>query len=468
MFQKKIFLAAGIIVAAFIAAGLGSRLVVKADNPDLTSCNGNFQTYYRDVDGDNFGIATSTILACSQPDGYAATSTDCNDANAQIYPSAPELCNGIDDNCNGIIDEGCATLTFYRDADSDSYGYAASSTQATSQPSGYVANSTDCNDANAQIHPGTQELCNGIDDNCNGVVDEGVKSTFYLDADGDNYGRLASTTLACSAPSDYVTNSTDCNDTAAAIHPGATETCNGIDDNCNGTIDEGCATSTYYRDADEDSYGNAASSTQATSQPNGYVTNSSDCNDSNDQIHPGATELCNGIDDNCDGVIDEGVKLTFYHDADSDSYGNLASTTLACSAPTGYVAISTDCNDLNANVHPGVIELCNGIDDNCNGIIDEGCSQNNTTSCLNCCLQCIANCFCQNNQNEDTACHTCSSSGNQGAIVSCMAHYNNLIRKIGKIISKEDMKIAKEVKKQARKNIDEAKHNNEHGEDEKD
>src|SRR5438132_5704829 len=97
-----------------------------------------------------------------------------------------------------------------------------------------------------------------------------------------------------------------------------------------------------------------------------------ECYDASSSDHPGATEVCNGIDDNCNGQIDEGVKLTFYADADGDGYGNANVTTLACSAPSGYVSNSTDCNDANAAVHPGATEVCNGIDDNCNGQIDEG------------------------------------------------------------------------------------------------
>ncbi|MBL7745967.1 MAG: T9SS type A sorting domain-containing protein, partial [Chitinophagaceae bacterium] len=223
------------------------------------------------------------------------------------------------------------------------------------------------------VYPGATEICNGIDDNCDGQIDEGVKITFYQDADGDGYGNPAVTTLACSAPSGYVANDTDCDDANAAVHPGAVEICNGIDDNCNGQIDEGVKI-TFYQDADGDGYGNAAVTTLACSAPSGYVANNTDCDDANAAVHPGAVEICNGIDDNCNGQIDEGVKTTFYRDADGDGYGNAAVTTLACSAPAGYVTNNTDCNDNNASVYPGATEVCgNNIDDNCNGQIDENC-----------------------------------------------------------------------------------------------
>ena len=277
-------------------------------------------TWYQDSDGDGYGNSAATTQACTAPAGYVANSTDCNDADAAVHPGATEVCNGVDDNCDGSIDEG-VTTTFYQDADGDGYGNLAMTTQACTAPAGYVANSTDCNDADAAVHPGATEVCNGVDDNCDGSIDEGVTTTFYQDADGDGYGNLAMTTQACTAPAGYVANSTDCNDADAAVHPGATEVCNGVDDNCNGTIDEG-VTTTFYQDADGDGYGNLAMTTQACTAPAGYVANSTDCNDADAAVHPGATEVCNGVDDNCDGTIDEGVKTTFYQDSDGDGYGN--------------------------------------------------------------------------------------------------------------------------------------------------
>ena len=344
------------------------------------NCNGQIDegggstTYYRDADADGYGDPGLTSQACAPPTGFVLNNTDCNDANANIHPGAAETCNGMDDNCNGQIDEGCGTgTTYYRDSDNDGYGDPNVSTQATTPPAGYVANNTDCDDTKAAVHPGAVEICNGIDDNCNGQIDEEVKSTFYLDSDGDGYGNAATSTQACTAPAGYVSNNTDCDDTKASVNPVATEVCNGIDDNCNGQVDEGCGTTTtYYRDADSDGFGDPNVSTQATTPPAGYVSNNTDCDDTRSSVYPGATELCNGIDDNCNGQVDEGVKSTFYLDADGDGYGTAASSTQACTAPAGYVNNSTDCDDSKASVYPGAAEVCNGIDDNCNGQIDEG------------------------------------------------------------------------------------------------
>ncbi|MCP3940209.1 MAG: sialidase, partial [Desulfobacteraceae bacterium] len=112
-------------------------------------------------------------------------------------------------------------------------------------------------------------------------------------------------------------DASDCDDSNSAVNPGAVELCNGIDDNCDFNIDEGCTT--YCRDSDSDGYGDSGDSQTATSQPPGYVMNAFDCDDSNSAVNPGAVELCNGIDDNCDTNIDEGC-TTYYLDSDSDGY----------------------------------------------------------------------------------------------------------------------------------------------------
>jgi hypothetical protein len=340
------------------------------DDCDAQVDEGVKTTFYRDLDGDTYGNAASTVQRCSAPSGYVANSTDCNDNAAAIHPNATEVCNGVDDDCDTQVDEGVKS-TFYRDVDGDAYGDVATTTQACAAPSGYVANSTDCNDAVASIHPNATEVCNGIDDDCDTQIDEGAKSTFYRDFDGDTYGDLATTVQACSAPSGYVANSADCNDNAAAIHPNATEVCNGIDDDCDGAIDEGVKT-TFYQDSDGDGFGNSGATLQACTQPQGYVANSTDCNDGNVAIHPGATEVCNGVDDDCDTQVDEGVKTTFYRDQDGDTYGSATNTTQACSVPSGYVSDSTDCNDNAASVHPNATEVCNGVDDDCDTQVDEG------------------------------------------------------------------------------------------------
>jgi hypothetical protein len=346
------------------------------DDCDSQVDEGTSTTWYRDADADGFGTSATTQASCTQPAGYVASSTDCNDASAAIHPGATEICNTVDDDCDGQVDEGLAT-TWYRDADNDTYGTSATTQSACAKPAGYVAVSTDCNDTSATIHPGATELCNGIDDDCDGTVDDNPSnpSTWYADVDNDTYGNASSTRTACTKPAGYVANSTDCNDAAATVHPVATEICDGLDNDCNGQVDDNAVgVGTWYRDVDTDGYGVTANPLQQCSQPAGYVANSTDCNDANAAIHPGATEVCNAIDDDCDGVVDDGATgtSTWYADADGDAFGDAAASVVACFAPAGHVADATDCDDGAATVHPGATELCNGVDDDCDGTVDDG------------------------------------------------------------------------------------------------
>ena len=109
----------------------------------------------------------------------------------------------------------------------------------------------------------------------------------------------------------------------------------------------------------------------ACTQPNGFVLNSSDCNDNNAGFNPSISEICNLQDENCNGFIDEGVQLEFYADSDLDTFGSPSNTILACTLPVGYVTNATDCDDSDDNVQPGAAEVCNSIDDNCNNQVDE-------------------------------------------------------------------------------------------------
>jgi hypothetical protein len=222
-------------------------------------------------------------------------------------------------NESGLSEEASATtasdalVTYYRDADGDGYGWAADSVQASQPPAGYVSNGSDCNDANPSINPAASETCDGVDNDCNGLVDDGLQlSTYYRDADGDGYGWAADSVRACQPPVGYVGNGSDCNDADPAINPAASETCDGVDNDCNGLVDDGLQLSTYYRDADGDGYGWAADSVQACQPPAGYVSNGSDCNDADPSINPAASETCgDGVDQDCDGA-DPGCAETHF------------------------------------------------------------------------------------------------------------------------------------------------------------
>lgn len=331
-------------------------------------------TYYADADVDGFGNPNLSQSSCVTVAGYVLNNTDCNDASALIKPTAVEICNTFDDDCDGLTNEGITFLTYYADSDGDGFGNPNASLSDCSPPAGYVTNNSDCNDANAIIKPGAAELCNLVDDNCNGQVNEGlVFANYYIDTDQDGFGAGTPTSSCTPIFGNFVTNNLDCNNNNANIRPNASEICNSIDDNCNTLIDDGITFVNYYIDTDGDGYGAGTAINSCSSPGAGYVTNNTDCNNTNAAIRPGATEICNAIDDNCNNLIDDGLTfVNYYIDTDSDGFG-AGSATSSCSNPgAGYVSNNTDCINSNAAINPAAPEICNAIDDNCNGLINEG------------------------------------------------------------------------------------------------
>jgi len=181
-----------------------------------------------------------------------------------------------------------------------------------------------------------------------------ARELFYNDEDGDGYYSYE-----------------DCDDQDAMINPSMPETCDGIDNNCDEQVDEGLEIFTYYLDSDNDSFGdeNFALDTCLKSPPMGYVANDLDCNDQDSLFHPNIPEICDGIDNNCDDNIDEGLVINrFYRDADNDGYGSLdvVLDTCAVMPPLGFVSDSTDCDDADMLINPAAIDIPNnGIDEDC-------------------------------------------------------------------------------------------------------
>ncbi len=288
-----------------------------------------------DLDDDCDGVVDDgTNVHDDDGDGFAEIDGDCDDSNAAVYPNAPEGpahgdgldADGLDNDCDGIIDEG----TLQVDDDGD----------------GFAEVDGDCDDANATVYPEALELGDGLDNDCDGAIDEDPDP---IDDDGDGFSEYEG----------------DCNDEDPAIFPGALEGSdtdgdgipegNGIDDDCDGVVDDG--TSAFDDDGD------------------GYTELRGDCDDTDPGVHPNAPEGTDsdgdgvlehdGKDNDCDGTIDEGTDLT---DDDGD----------------GFSELEGDCNDRNPLVYPQAAEGTDytgdgipegdGLDNDCDGVVDEGTS----------------------------------------------------------------------------------------------
>ncbi|MFL5320788.1 MAG: putative metal-binding motif-containing protein [Myxococcaceae bacterium] len=359
----------------------------KDNNCDGTVDEGAGVTRYRDEDADGHGSSAPEdvrVLCASAANGpnLSTTNDDCDDTDPRRFGGNPETCDGVDNDCNQQVDDG-ATSTFYEDDDGDGFGRTDAPIKACAAPAGYSAVPNDCQDQSPNIHPGAAEECNGFDDDCDGITDEGVQQAFFPDGDGDGFGRADAGTgvLACAAPQGFAANAQDCDDGNAQVNPNSAERCNDIDDNCNGAIDEGLRTQ-WFHDVDNDQYGTnltgAPNRVSACSQPDGgYVARSGDCDDANAAIHPGAAEVCDGKDNNCDGFVDEGVTQTFFRDSDNDGFGDPSAPQNACTPAVGpprYVTNAQDCNDDpnagGAASFPGAPESCDGKDNDCDGVKD--------------------------------------------------------------------------------------------------
>jgi hypothetical protein len=330
-------------------------------------------TWYADADGDGYGEAASAYAVCDPPPGYVSNDEDCDDTEATALPGGTEVCDELDNNCDGSIDEG-VTTTWYVDADGDGYGVEDVTAESCDLPVGYAVRAGDCDDGSGGVSPNAVELCDAVDNDCDGSVDEddaADATIWYADGDGDGRGDAGSTTTACAQPADHVADDSDCDDGDAAVSPDAAERCDGVDDDCDGEVDEASATDAaiWYADGDGDGYGGGVS-TPACTQPSGYSATGDDCDDGDADSNPAASETCDEADNDCDGTVDEGVTTTFYADDDGDGQGDAASTVAACTPPGGYVTTALDCDDTDATVTPSASEVCDGVDNDCDGTVD--------------------------------------------------------------------------------------------------
>lgn len=253
-------------------------------------CDGNTDPGCECITGHTQQCGLTDVGRCEY--GTQTCSAGAWGACSGDIPPTDEKCNNLDDNCDGSIDDGC---------DNDDDGYCDSTMSVVGMPPICPKGGNDCNSDDGSVHPGAAEICDSIDNNCNGQTDEG------FDADNDG----VSTCMG------------DCNDNpasgGASINPGATEICNGIDDNCNGQTDEGC-------DDDTDGYCDSAMALTGVVTKTGKICENepdiaaaqiafgTDCNDKRNNAHPGAPERCDAHDDNCDGNNNEGLSgCTWYY-----------------------------------------------------------------------------------------------------------------------------------------------------------
>ncbi|MFT5586462.1 MAG: hypothetical protein ACI9VR_004061, partial [Cognaticolwellia sp.] len=212
------------------------------DNADLGQLS-----WFLDQDSDGYG-AGAEIQSCDPPgDDYVALAGDCADGNADQNPGAAELCNGVDDDCDDDVDDADDDLDsdsaslWYRDVDSDGYGDPGEPLHACEVPDGFVSNDGDCDDSAAAYSPDQAEICDvdDVDEDCDGAADnldpEGAEGTsrFYTDGDADGFGDPGTSVMLCERLDGFVANQKDCDDSAAAVNPDATEICgDDVDDNC--------------------------------------------------------------------------------------------------------------------------------------------------------------------------------------------------------------------------------------------
>ncbi|MBN2800299.1 MAG: hypothetical protein JXX28_14255 [Deltaproteobacteria bacterium] len=337
-----------------------------ADGVD-SDCDG-FEDCYYDLDGDHYGDADGMLfrsedLDCDDMD-EASVATDCDDADAAVHPGATEItAGGIDQDCDG--GELC-----YLDEDHDAFGTltTVASSDLDCSDGGEAAVHTDCDDADWYVYPGAMEgVGDGVDQDCDGL------ELCRVDADNDGYGVwdavLESTDLSCAGPG-QATEGGDCDDTDLAINPGVAEVCDEIDNDCDGMVDQYAVdASTWYRDVDMDGAGNPDWQTTACEVPRGYVAEGTDCDDGDMDRYPGAPELCDGLDNDCDLDVDEDVvDITWYQDSDGDGYGNAAVNQAGCGRPAGYTSRALDCDDMDGAVHPEAWDYpVDGVDQDCDG-----------------------------------------------------------------------------------------------------
>ncbi|MEN0063591.1 MAG: putative metal-binding motif-containing protein [Myxococcota bacterium] len=404
-----------------------------------------------DADRDGFGTPGTERTICpterGAPEGFATNDDDCNDAVASVNPGALEECDGRDNDCDDVADEGLRIVLFFLDADGDGFGSPDLSLtiESCAPPLGFVENRQDCNDDDAAINPLALEICDNRDNDCNLLIDDDdpfldleQAPRWYEDVDLDGFGNEDEdrVVIQCTPPdSNFTNDNQDCDDTRPEISPNAAEVCNRIDDDCDDLIDDSdpdidpneqvlfyadddldgagdpnvtqlacfqpwffvdndidcdddepllTVPAPWWVDGDSDGFGAGDQSEPLCVRPTSdhvLVARGEDCDDTNIFNNPDATEICDGlvgVDNDCDGLIDtddpsldDSTTFQFWADIDQDGFGDPLVSEFACSASMGFIDNFDDCDDGDRDVFPGSIEVCDGIDNNCDALIDD-------------------------------------------------------------------------------------------------
>jgi len=220
----------------------------------------------------------------------------------------------------------------------------------------------DCDDSRNWVHPDAEEVCDGVDNDCDLDIDEYLSTVGFPDSDGDGVGAEVSPVVGCSQPPGFVTASGDCDDTDPDIHPGAEDVCDGVDNDCDcnwdtnddgevcswgdANVDEEAGTMPVYPDGDGDGFGQPSGAQWMCEERPGFADNDQDCDDTDLWTHPGAPEICDGRVNDCGGELPADEL-----DLDLD----------------GFIACAGDCDDSDPDIRPGVVEKCDGRDTDCDG-----------------------------------------------------------------------------------------------------
>jgi hypothetical protein len=358
--------------------------------------------------------------------------TDCDDdqqaCGADCYPDnpSPDICDGFDQDCDTLIDEDPDTIWFH-DSDRDGYTNLSDRQLSCTDPDGadtewlQTPTENDCDDdgnsCGADCYPDNlaADICDGLDQDCDGLTDEDPEHAWYHDADLDSYTNNSDIRYACTDPDDTESAwvetpsaDNDCNDDPASCgddcYPGnpALDICDGFDQNCNTIIDED-PDFIWYHDADRDGYTNDADTQITCTDPDGtdiewvQTPTINDCDDDpsvcGEDCYPNnpALDTCDGFDQDCDTIFDEEPDTIWYHDADGDGYTNISDTQVRCDDPDGVFTnwvpdpttndcADTDGPDANCNgMHgsscsPGLVgtDLCDGADNDCDVTTPDG------------------------------------------------------------------------------------------------